>query len=217
MSQAETGSGLRHHLARHAYDRLLLLSDGVFAIALTLAALEIRPPHGSTAAGATAVELMQAMAGPLLAYAISFLVIGAFWLAHRRMLALFERVDPGAAMLNLLVLGLVALQPAGVGLLMSGALGEGALKVYLGLTALTGFAQAALWGYAAFVARLLRPEVGKAYRWMQFVVTLGLPALASGLALFATRTGSGWLVLGVFVFLIVLAVARHRISRRLGV
>ena len=48
MSEPEslaTQEPLDAHLRRHAYDRLLMLSDGIFAIATTLAALEIKLPE----------------------------------------------------------------------------------------------------------------------------------------------------------------------------
>jgi hypothetical protein len=45
MSEPEslaTAEGLDEHVRRHSYDRLLMLSDGIFAIATTLAALDVR-------------------------------------------------------------------------------------------------------------------------------------------------------------------------------
>ena len=47
MSEPEslaTDEALSEHIRRHSYDRLLMLSDGIFAIAITLAALEIQAP-----------------------------------------------------------------------------------------------------------------------------------------------------------------------------
>jgi len=37
-------AALQRRLDRHSYDRLIILSDGVFAIAITLAAFEIKAP-----------------------------------------------------------------------------------------------------------------------------------------------------------------------------
>src|SRR5882757_9501936 len=44
--ELETKGGLQRRLERHSYDRLIILSDGVFAIAITLAAFEIKVPDG---------------------------------------------------------------------------------------------------------------------------------------------------------------------------
>ena len=40
----DTDEGLKARIARHGFDRLIMLCDGVFAIAITLLALEIKPP-----------------------------------------------------------------------------------------------------------------------------------------------------------------------------
>lgn len=63
--------------------RLLALSDGVFAIAMTLLVLDIRVPdevHGDDFLRAMA-DLRPAIAG----YLISYLVIGVLWLTHHRL------------------------------------------------------------------------------------------------------------------------------------
>src|SRR5207249_2337834 len=113
-------------MERHAFDRLIMLSDGVFAIAITLAAIEIRPPDF---AAADLERTFAAIRGALATYAISFAVIGAYWLAHRRMFGLLRPVDPVFTLLNLLLLGLLALQPAGVALLTRMGPTGGALDI----------------------------------------------------------------------------------------
>src|SRR6185295_5337975 len=111
MSEPEslaTEEGLEAHVRRHAYDRLLMLSDGIFAIAITLAALEIQVPHGH----ASLAALARAMARPIIAYLLSFVIIGIFWVSHRNLFARVRRVDTPLTVLNLILLGLVALLPA---------------------------------------------------------------------------------------------------------
>jgi hypothetical protein len=62
------------------YDRVLFFSDAIFAIAITLLALDLRVPIGrSFQAGH---ELRQAVPG-IESFTISFVVIGLFWLGHR--------------------------------------------------------------------------------------------------------------------------------------
>ena len=99
---------LRARIERHDYDRLLMLSDGVFAIAITLLALELRlPEHWDGSIGG----LMSASGRPLTGYLFGFGLVGAFWLMHRRLFARLEQVDRMVTLLNLLLLGLVGLTP----------------------------------------------------------------------------------------------------------
>lgn len=99
---------LHARVERHNYDRLLMLSDGVFAIAITLLALELRLPqswNGSTEG------LLNATGRPLIGYMFGFCLVGVFWFIHRRMFAQLEQVDGVVTVLNLLLLGLVGLTP----------------------------------------------------------------------------------------------------------
>ena len=85
-----------------------MLSDGVFAIAITLLALDLRLPDrwdGSVG------ELVNATGRPLIGYLFGFGLVGAFWLMHRRMFAQLAQVDLVTTALNLLLLGLVGLTP----------------------------------------------------------------------------------------------------------
>ena len=58
--------------------RLATFSDGVFAIAITLLVLAIALPPAGTSLGAELLRLWPSY----LAYAVSFLVIGAIWINH---------------------------------------------------------------------------------------------------------------------------------------
>ncbi len=93
------------------YDRTVALSDGVFAIALTLLVLTIDFPnlHG-TAVG----QLGQALhhrVPQVLTYALSFAVLGYLWLRHHAFFGEINGVDARLAVLNLVYLALVAFLP----------------------------------------------------------------------------------------------------------
>lgn len=89
--------------------RVLALSDGVFAIALTLLVLDIRIPdevHGA--------DFLRALSGlePAIAgYLISYLVIGVLWLAHHRLFRELRVRHARIMSLNMVLLALVALLP----------------------------------------------------------------------------------------------------------
>ncbi len=82
------------------------LSDGVFGFAATLLVLDIalRPPG-------TALEQVLRAWPSYLAYVVSFLTIGAAWLAHTQLTEGLTRTDPLLLRINLLVLLVVAFLP----------------------------------------------------------------------------------------------------------
>jgi uncharacterized membrane protein len=95
--------------------RLNNLSDGVFAIALTLLAFDIRLPEG-VAIGDLPDNLLE-LAPKFMVYLISFVVIGGAWGAHQRMLNQVKRGDGLLVWFNLFCLLFVALLPASAALL----------------------------------------------------------------------------------------------------
>jgi uncharacterized membrane protein len=90
--------------------RLNNLSDGVFAIALTLLAFDIRLPDG-VSIGDLPNNLLK-LAPNFIVYLISFVVIGGAWGSHQRMLKQIKRGDGLLVWFNLLCLLFVALLPA---------------------------------------------------------------------------------------------------------
>jgi uncharacterized membrane protein len=172
---------LAERIERHNFDRLLMLSDGVFAIALTLLALELRPP-GHWEGGLDA--LVVAMWRPLFAYSAGFLIIGGFWIVHRRLFARIRRVDAVATILGLLLLFLIALVPA-VAMLMGKHGPSHSMLVYLMMVAAISIVQWALWSYSALVADLADPSLDHEARLSQ-ALKMALPAIA-----FSILSGAG--------------------------
>lgn len=94
------------------FGRVLAFSDGVFAIAITLLVLAIDVP--TVPESSNALPLPQELWDvryQLLAYFISFAVVGLFWVHHHRMLANLRGFDGRLMALNLLVLCFIALLP----------------------------------------------------------------------------------------------------------
>jgi uncharacterized membrane protein len=174
MSEPEslaTDEALTEHVRRHSYDRLLMLSDGIFAIAITLAALEIQPPpeHASLAV------MTHAMARPILAYLLSFVIIGIFWISHRDLFARVRRVDGPLTALTLALLCLVAMLPAVVRGVYSPGDDEAPFRLYALAMVACGFINAAMWLYASLRTGLMASEVTSVYRWSRVIGTLGMP------------------------------------------
>ncbi|MET7984506.1 TMEM175 family protein [Streptomyces sp. NPDC005281] len=122
--------------------RLLALSDGVFAIAMTLLALDITLPAGLDPAGFE--RALGDVMPNLVAYAISFLAIAAFWRGHHEMFRYTREVDGTVIRLGLLSLGLVALMPFPTTLLAEYGDRPQSVAAYSGAVAAVGAAQLAL-------------------------------------------------------------------------
>ncbi len=93
---------------RRDVDRVVAFSDGVFAIAITLLILSIDVPNvPDDKLGDALRDLLPFV----YTYALSFVIVGLYWLAHHRLFRSLARVDRTLLWLNLLVLGVVALIP----------------------------------------------------------------------------------------------------------
>ena len=93
-------------------ERIVFFSDAVFAIAITLLALEIRLPPMPEAV--TNGALLAALAGlwpRYLSYMISFLAIGMMWIAHHRAFRHVHRYSERLLLLNILFLLLIGFLP----------------------------------------------------------------------------------------------------------
>ncbi len=91
-------------------DRLEAFSDGVFAVAITLLALDLAVPgpgHGRLG------DLLHHHLPSFAAFAVSFLTIGIIWVNHHTLFKNFARIDRTLLFLNLLLLFFVVCIPFG--------------------------------------------------------------------------------------------------------
>lgn len=202
MSDGVLSNGGHDSTPGHLH-RLVLFSDAVFAIAITLLAIEIHPPHHWHGVA----DLFGQMGAKLTAYAVSFAVVGVCWFSHRRVFARLVRANGGLDFVNFLVLGLIALLPLATELLWESRGGQ-AVPIYLGLVALIGVAMGLVWAYAAFVGKLTEPmPAGEA--WFVLLRVALLPGLMCGLTLFSLVHAWGW------ILMILLVVGLNLAGRRL--
>jgi uncharacterized membrane protein len=146
--------------AEEGIGRILALSDGVFAIALTLLTLQIALP--ATAGDANLPEALLGLWPRYLAYLLSFVVIARFWVIHRLAFRLIARDDPALVWLNLLLLMFVAFLPFPTAVVGGHAGSPAAAILYAASVGLASAASAAYWWYASGRRKLLRPDVGRA-------------------------------------------------------
>ncbi|MGZ6329358.1 MAG: TMEM175 family protein [Candidatus Limnocylindrales bacterium] len=144
----------------HDIERLAFFSDAVFAIALTLLAIDLRLPD--SVAIVTSGELLTALADlwpRLYSFTLSFVVIVLFWIGSYRTFRYVQHVDGPFIGLNLGLLFFVVLLPFPTSVL--GAHGDllAAVVLYGVLAGVTSIFSTAVWAYASGRGRLLSPEV----------------------------------------------------------
>lgn len=91
------------------FSRIVAFSDGVFAIAITLLVLSLH--IGENLHGESLGHALWEQRQDLVAYAISFAVIGRFWVIHHRFFADVVGFDGRLLALNILYLAWIVLIP----------------------------------------------------------------------------------------------------------
>jgi uncharacterized membrane protein len=156
------------------YDRVLFFSDAVFAIAITLLVVDIRVP----AIVADAARELHADLGKILSFAISFLVIGLFWMGHHRMFRYITALDRPIMFLNLLFLGTIAFLPYPTALLFAGTTKQPAAPVfYASCVAGAGLLELVVWLYAIRAKALVPASVSPALRRAETAQILPVPVV----------------------------------------
>ena len=166
-------------------ERLVFFSDAVFAIAITLLALDIRLPI--EAIHLSDMQLFNSLVEiwpKYLSFLISFLVIGNFWIAHHRRYRYITRYDTRLLLLNLLVLMSIAFIPFPTAVLSEN--GNRTATIFYSLSiATTGLLSALLWWYVSKENRLLGENFDKELAHRNLISILTVPAvflLSIGLA-----------------------------------
>lgn len=156
MSNGDPAAGPRPRGLRTG--RLEALSDGVFAIAVTLLVLDIAVPVSD---GRNLLSAVGSLWPSYLAYVVSFSTIGASWLGHNAITEYLERANGPFVRLNLLLLLVIAFLPFPTRL-FAGYIGQDqpervAATIYGISLLLSSTLLWVLWRYAVH-AGLVRPD-----------------------------------------------------------
>lgn len=168
--------------------RVEAFSDGVFAIAITLLVIEIRPPDVEP--GGTLASALQHEWPSYVAYLVSFLVIGVMWLNHHRIFVQVSGVDGPLLLLNLHLLLWTALIPFPTAVLAEhlrdgGEPARTAMAFYGAILFATAIGFTALYARVTHDERILGTTLSKkelARVRIRFGLGLGFYALAIALA-----------------------------------
>ncbi len=164
----------------HDPSRLLALSDGVFAIILTLLVLELQIPELSNGEGLR--EALRETRPSFIAFLISFVVVAMAWAGHRDLFNLIRRTDRVLIWLNLLLLLPLSILPFGASILSRYDREPTALKVFGLILIAISLMRLTIWVYAIQRPYLLFEPIDKGSGWMGMVLVL-IPMLAYSIAI----------------------------------
>jgi uncharacterized membrane protein len=141
----------------HRYDRdsiefarILTLSDGVFAIALTLLVL----------------TLDTLAAAPLITFGLAFFLVASVWWQHHRIVAQLAWFEPGLTALNLALVAGVALVPFPTSLIGADPRSRAAVLAFLTVFSLLSLLCLALIFRAQALGAWRRPLPRDRFRWV---------------------------------------------------
>ena len=139
---------------------MLILSDGVFAIALTLLAVQLALPEEYADLREDALLPALLASWPkVLAYLNSFTIIAILWQAHHRLFLQVRRFDGILLWLVFLQLGCLGFIPFPTAVIGAHASNPVAQQFYLGTLLVTSLAWVLLRWYATTEHRLVSPDL----------------------------------------------------------
>jgi len=150
-----------NRIAGQSLERLAALSDGIFAIAMTLLVLDLRIPvleiahsqqpiweSGALQSEQILVDALLKLSPRLLVYFMSFMTLGIFWLGQQTQLNHFACSDRNLAWNHLAFLLMVSVMPFSTGLLADFITYRLALVIYWLNLLLLGMMLLRSWRYA---------------------------------------------------------------------
>lgn len=167
--------------------RLETLTDGIFAIAMTIMVLNIEVPGVPPGeAGPSFIELLGDLSAQLGDYAISFLLLATFWIVHHKQMRWVKRTDLAFTWINIFLLFMVTLVPLSTALQQKYVTSRASVIFFDTNLFLLGLLFFLLWRYATHNFRLVdRDEIDpEAIRsgLARNVVVMGVSVLAIGIA-----------------------------------
>lgn len=166
---------LRRYDRQHDPARVLALSDGVFAIVITLLVLEIHVPE--LTAGQSLREALHEVRPSFTAFLISFLVTAIAWAGHRELFAHIRRTDRTLVWMNLVYLLPLSLLPFGAALISRYDREAVALILFGIQVLLIAVTRLIVWLYATNRPHLLYEPIGRRTKTVGVLIVAGQAVL----------------------------------------
>ena len=187
-----------NQITGQSLERLAALSDGIFAVAMTLLVLDLHVPASEVIHSQGQLWHTLAEALPqLVSYILSFMTLGIFWNGQQAQLDSFSRSDRHLSWIHLLFLFAVTLMPFSTRLLAGFIAYRSVLIAYWANILLLGAVLFLSWRYATR-AGLLQEEITHQKQCAverRIVVAQCLYALGACLCFFNTYLSIAFIVL----------------------
>jgi len=141
-------------------NRIEAFSDGVFAVAITLLVLNLQVPQiTSSLVSRDLVSRLGELWPKFLSYALSFVIVGIYWVAHHNTFHYIKRSDRTLLWLNILMMMCIVFIPFPTALLGQYPDQQISVIIYGGTLVITGLVLQLLWWYATSNYRLVGREI----------------------------------------------------------
>ena len=192
--------------------RMNQISDGVFAVAMTLLVLSIVIPEITS--GNVAMELTKRIneLGPkFYSYALGFLILGNMWILHRLQFHRIRQIDNGLSWLNIGFLVFITFVPFTISVL-GNYLHQVTATIVVGINwlALMGF-QMGMWAYIARNRDLVESDIDMTFARPWIIggaIVCAIIGVIMGLS-FVNATAANISFIGMVLFYVI-TTARHR-------
>jgi uncharacterized membrane protein len=139
-------------------ERLAFFSDAVFAIAITLLVIEVKLPELDSFSDKALADALLSLISSYIGFAVSFFVIGRFWVGHHGTFSHLRTCDDGLVWRNLFFLFTIAFMPFPTAVISHYGGNRVAFGFYVGWLMLAGFFNRRLVCYALSNPNLLRDD-----------------------------------------------------------
>jgi uncharacterized membrane protein len=187
-----------NRIAGGSVERLAALSDGIFAVAMTLLVLDLHgPAREAIHSGFDLWRALEAMAPQLVTYLLSFLMLSIFWNGQQAQLNHFSRGDRHLTWINLGFLFFVSIMPLTTRLLADFIRFKVALVCYWGNVVMLGAMLFISWRYARSAGLLKDEAIYEVQCAIERRILVGqaLYAVGASLCLWDTYYAIGFIVL----------------------
>jgi uncharacterized membrane protein len=147
------------------FGRLAALTDGIFAVAITLIAVQLTIERPADDSARALFEAIGAEKGAWIGFIVAFIVLARYWVANHSLFSRLNAIDPRVISLQMIYLFLIVLLPFSTRIIGDYGNNPGAVVVLAAILAMLCVMETILFGYAAKSGLLDYSPEPTEFRW----------------------------------------------------